>query len=375
MDESYPSEYGPKWSDQRAGRLLGALVCAVVGLLLALIVTVFIKAWPSFAHNGLAWFGSGGSVEEQLNQIYLSGLSGANYVYTFHGWQLIWSTLLITGGAVLIALFCALFISVFTVEFAPEAAVLLNVAPDHLDRHGTLDAYIAAKLRIFENQTAEDIAVLNGDDPVLQAAVIPGHGRREWFRSSQSDRVDWEHAGIRGVHNLENALAAACAAEAVGVPREARDRALREFRPPPHRLETVAERGGVAFVDDSKATNPEAAIKALTAFDHGVRLILGGSLKGSSYAELAEAVAEGPVASVDVYGEAGGEISTALGAAGVFHRRHDLLAAAVAAAAAGAEPGDTVLLSPACASFDQFRDYAHRGDAFRDLALEVPLDR
>jgi ABC-type phosphate transport system permease subunit len=98
----------------------GPLVCAVVGLLLALIVTVFVKAWPSFAHNGLSWFGSGGSVEEQLNQIYLSGLSGANYVYTFHGWQLIWSTLLITGGAVLLALFCSLFVSVFIVEFAPE---------------------------------------------------------------------------------------------------------------------------------------------------------------------------------------------------------------------------------------------------------------
>src|SRR3954454_21546433 len=120
MEEEYLEEYGPKWSDQRAERLLGALVCAVVGLLLAMIVTVFVHAWPSFAHNGLAWFGAGGSVEEQLNQIYLSGLSGANYVYTFHGWQLIWSTLLITGGAVLIALFCSLFVSVFIVEFAPE---------------------------------------------------------------------------------------------------------------------------------------------------------------------------------------------------------------------------------------------------------------
>jgi len=119
VEESYPSEYGPKWSDQRAERMLGALVCAVVGLLLALIVTVFIKAWPSFSHNGLAWFGAGGSVEEQLNQIYLSGLEGANYVYTFHAWTLIWSTLLITGGAVLLALFSALFVSVFIVEFAP----------------------------------------------------------------------------------------------------------------------------------------------------------------------------------------------------------------------------------------------------------------
>lgn len=119
MEEQYPSEYGPKWSDQRAERMLGELVCAVVGLLLALIVTVFVKAWPSFAHNGLAWFGAGGSVEEQLNQIYLSGLEGANYVYTFHAWTLIWSTLLITGGAVLLALFSALFVSVFIVEFAP----------------------------------------------------------------------------------------------------------------------------------------------------------------------------------------------------------------------------------------------------------------
>jgi phosphate transport system permease protein len=120
MEEGYLPEHGPKWSDQRAERMLGALVCAVVGLLLALIVTVFVRAWPSFSHNGLAWFGAGGSVEEQLNQIYLSGLGGAEFVYTFHGWQLIWSTILIVGGAVSIALFCSLFVSVFIVEFAPE---------------------------------------------------------------------------------------------------------------------------------------------------------------------------------------------------------------------------------------------------------------
>src|SRR5258707_6615099 len=120
MEEEYLPEYGPKWSDQRAGWMLGALVCAVVGLLLAMIVTVFVRAWPSFAHNGLAWFGAGGSVEEQLNQIYLSGLSGAEYVYTFHAWQLIWSTLLITGGAGTIAPFSALFVSPFILQFAPE---------------------------------------------------------------------------------------------------------------------------------------------------------------------------------------------------------------------------------------------------------------
>lgn len=121
MREEHLEEYGPRWSDQRAERLLGTLVCAVVALLLAMIVTVVVRAWPSFAHNGLAWFGAGGSVEDQLNQVYLSGLGdAANYVYTFHAWPLIWSTILITGGAVTIAVFCALFISVFIVEFAPE---------------------------------------------------------------------------------------------------------------------------------------------------------------------------------------------------------------------------------------------------------------
>ncbi len=116
MEESYPEEYGPRWSDQRVERMLGALVCAVVALLLAMIVIVFIKAWPSFAHNGLAWFGAGGNVDDQLNAIFLSGQAGAEYIYTFHAWPLIWSTLLITGGAVTIALFVAVFI----VEFAPE---------------------------------------------------------------------------------------------------------------------------------------------------------------------------------------------------------------------------------------------------------------
>lgn len=120
MEEQLPQEYGPKWSDQRVERMLGALVCGVVALLLALIVTVFVHAWPSFAHNGLAWFSAGGDVEEQLNNISLSAQTSGEYVYTFHAWPLIWSTILITGGAVLIALVSALFVAVFIVEFAPE---------------------------------------------------------------------------------------------------------------------------------------------------------------------------------------------------------------------------------------------------------------
>lgn len=120
MDEELTQEYGPRWSDQRVERMLGALVCGVVALLLALIVTVFVHAWPSFAHNGLAWFSSSGSVEDQLNAISLSAQTSGEYVYTFHAWPLIWSTLLITGGAVTIALVSALFVAVFIVEFAPE---------------------------------------------------------------------------------------------------------------------------------------------------------------------------------------------------------------------------------------------------------------
>ncbi|MGE5408662.1 MAG: PstC family ABC transporter permease [Syntrophothermus sp.] len=120
MQEEFAPEYGPKWSDQRVERMLVALVCLVVGLLLALIVTVFVRAWPSFSHNGLAWFGPGGSVDDQLEKIALSAQTGAGYVWTFHGWPLIWSTILIVGGAVLIALFSALFVAVFIVEFAPE---------------------------------------------------------------------------------------------------------------------------------------------------------------------------------------------------------------------------------------------------------------
>ncbi|HET6998298.1 MAG TPA: ABC transporter permease subunit [Solirubrobacterales bacterium] len=120
MNEEFSPEYAPKWSDKRVELMLGALVCAVVGLLLALIVTVLVRGWPSFAHNGLAWFGAGGSVDDQLNAIFLSGQSGAEYVYTFHAWPLLWSTLLIAGGAVAISLVSALFVAVFIVEFAPE---------------------------------------------------------------------------------------------------------------------------------------------------------------------------------------------------------------------------------------------------------------
>jgi UDP-N-acetylmuramoylalanine--D-glutamate ligase len=249
-----------------------------------------------------------------------------------------------------------------------RVAVVLNLSPDHLDRHGSMDAYVRCKLRILENQVAGDTAVLNGDDPMLRAAALPGGGERVWFTGADRGAIDWEHARLRGEHNLENALAAAAAARAAGVSAEAIDAALREFDPPPHRLETVASGGGVEWVNDSKATNPDATIKALTAFDAGLHLILGGSLKGASFDALAQAVAAGPVVCSYLIGASADALAAALGAAGAPHRRCETLERAVQAAAARAKPGDTVLLSPACASFDQFRDYEHRGERFRELA-------
>ena len=167
-----------------------------------------------------------------------------------------------------------------------RVAVVLNLTPDHLDRHGDMDSYVRSKLRILENQAAGDTAVLNGDDPLLRAAALPGAGERVWFTAADRGSIDWEHARLRGEHNLENALAAAAAARAAGVTAAAIDAALRAFDPPPHRLETVASAGGVEWVNDSKATNPDATIKALTAFAAGLHLILGGSLKGASFDAL-----------------------------------------------------------------------------------------
>jgi UDP-N-acetylmuramoylalanine--D-glutamate ligase len=249
-----------------------------------------------------------------------------------------------------------------------RVAVILNVTPDHLDRHGSLAEYTRCKLRILENQGEGDTSVLNGDDEVLRAAALPGAGARVWFTAAERGTIDWEHARLRGEHNLENALAAAAAARAAGVAGTAIEAALRAFAPPPHRLEPVAAAGGIEWVNDSKATNPDATIKALTAFERGVHLILGGSLKGGSFAALAAAVAAGPVECAYLIGAAADALAAALTAAGAPYRRCETLEAAVAAAGAAARPGDTVLLSPACASFDQFRDYEHRGARFAELA-------
>jgi UDP-N-acetylmuramoylalanine--D-glutamate ligase len=237
--------------------------------------------------------------------------------------------------------------------------VLLNLEPDHLDRHGGFAAYRDAKLRLFERQEATDAAVL----PV-GFGPVPGGARRVEF--SRDDALPAEPR-IPGAHNRENAAAATAAARAAGIGDEAIAEGLRRFPGVPHRLELVAERGGVRFVNDSKATNTAAARRALTAYEGPLHLILGGSAKGEAFSEFAASVAAANVVATYLIGETAAELAAALGAAGVPFRHSGTLAAAVGEAALAARPGEVVLLAPACASFDQFADYEERGEVFRSL--------
>ncbi len=245
-------------------------------------------------------------------------------------------------------------------EFRARAAVLLNLQPDHLDRHGSFDAYRDAKLRVFENQDESDTAVVP-----LGFGAVPGSGRRLEF--SAADELPAEPR-IPGAHNRENAAAATAVARALGLDDDAIGAALREFAGVPHRLEPVREVDGVTFVNDSKATNVAAALRGLAAYSEPLHLILGGSLKGESFAPLARAICErGGVRSIQLVGQAGEELAVALDAEGLTHERAGTLERAVAEAAAAAGPGEIVLLSPACASYDQFADFEERGDEFRRL--------
>jgi UDP-N-acetylmuramoylalanine--D-glutamate ligase len=244
----------------------------------------------------------------------------------------------------------------------PRIAVLLNLEPDHLDRHGTFEWYADTKLRIFELQTEDDTAVIpRGFGP------IPGGARRVEFRFD--DPLPAE-PHIPGPHNRENAAAATAAARAVGIGDDAIAEALRTFPGVPHRIEPVRELRGVRYVNDSKATNVAAARRAIASFP-GSRLhvILGGRGKNEPYAPLAEAFRPGDRAYL--VGEAAHEIAAALDDFGVTYVRAGDLAAALDAAQEAAEPSDVVLLSPACASFDQFRDFEARGEAFRHLVQEL----
>ncbi len=244
-------------------------------------------------------------------------------------------------------------------KLQPRIAVLLNLEPDHLDRHGTFERYRAAKLRIFENQTSEDVAVVpRGFGPV------PGAGRRVEF--SADDELPAEPL-IPGAHNRENAAAATAAARAAGLGDDAIAAVLKAFPGVPHRLELVAEIGGVRFVNDSKATNTAAARRALTAYDAPLHLLVGGSLKGERFDEFAADVARANVVTAYLIGEAAVPLATDLGYANVPFLVSTTLERAVAEAAGAAQAGQIVLLSPACASYDQFRDFEHRGEEFRRL--------
>jgi UDP-N-acetylmuramoylalanine--D-glutamate ligase len=237
---------------------------------------------------------------------------------------------------------------------ACDVAVLLNLEPDHLDRHGTFDAYRDAKLRIFERASAKvvprgfgiDGIEFSADDPLPAEPLIPGR------------------------HNRENAAAATAAARVAGVSDGAIAEALRTFPGVPHRLELVRELRGVRWVNDSKATNTAAARRGVAAYDAPLRLILGGSLKGEDFAPFVRDLPAN-VRSVYLIGAAADELAGALDAAGRSYVRAGDLPTAVTHAAADAEPGDVVLLSPACASFDQFADFEARGDTFRRLVEEL----
>jgi UDP-N-acetylmuramoylalanine--D-glutamate ligase len=234
-------------------------------------------------------------------------------------------------------------------ELACEIAVLLNLEPDHLDRHGSFDAYRDAKLRIFER---------------ARTKIVPRDLGLDGIEFSADDPLPAEPL-IRGRHNRENAAAATAAARAAGVDEERIAEALRTFPGVSHRLELVRELNGVRYVNDSKATNVAAALRAFAAYeDEPVHLILGGSRKGEDFAPLAAAI--GPnVKSIHLIGETAGELAAAIPQA---ERNEDL---AGALAAIRPEPGDVVLLSPACASYDQFRDFEDRGEEFRRLVQNL----
>jgi UDP-N-acetylmuramoylalanine--D-glutamate ligase len=273
--------------------------------------------------------------------------------------------------------------------FRPDIAVLLNVTPDHLDRHGSIMAYGAAKARMFANQTEQDAAVLNADDVVAPRYAPTGprvfwfsrmtrvasgcyvRGEEIVFRYDGVESVLLEHKdiGLRGNHNIENVLAAATAAKLAGVEPGAIAEGVRSFAGVEHRIEYVATISGVDYYNDSKATNVDATLKALDAFPGNVLVILGGKDKGSDYRILRQAL-RGHARMALLIGSAADKIEADL--AGVIPvERAETLPRAVDIASQRAQAGDTVLLAPACASFDQFENYEQRGRVFKQLVHEL----
>ena len=269
--------------------------------------------------------------------------------------------------------------------FRPKVAVVLNVTTDHLDRHRTFAAYVDAKARLFENQTPEDFAVLNADDPTC--VELAGRTRAQVFLFSRKGEIEagsfvrggqvvFRRGGseeevlpisevrLKGAHNLENVMAAVCASALMGCAAGKIRSAIRDFKAVEHRLEYVATVRGVEYYNDSKATNVDATIKALESFPSNIHLILGGKDKGSDYTVLNDLIRQ-RVKCVYTIGAAAEKIQSQIKSAKIVPS--GTMETAVKQASASAQPGDTVLLAPACASFDQFQNYEHRGRVFKDL--------
>ena len=274
--------------------------------------------------------------------------------------------------------------------FRPKVAVILNVTPDHLDRHRTFEAYVDAKARIFENQHASDFTVLNADDPTCVAMASRTRAQVFWFsRQKEVEQGAWVRDGnivfrdsksqqreimqvseipLKGAHNLENVLAAVSASVLMGCAPDKIRQAVRDFKAVEHRLEFVASIRGVDYYNDSKATNVDATIKALESFPANIHLILGGKDKGSDYSVLNELLRQ-RVKRVYTIGTAAAKIESQIKNVEVVHA--ETLENAIRKASAVAQPGDVVLLAPACASFDQFKNYEHRGKAFKEIVQEL----
>lgn len=276
------------------------------------------------------------------------------------------------------------------VDFRPKIAVILNITPDHLDRHGNLENYIAAKKRIFVNQTGEDFLILNAENSETQHAAADTNAQVFWTSMRRpvrqgtfvyQDSIVWRaneqaalepimplnEIALKGNHNVENVLAAVCAAKLAGISAEVIRNAVAAFRAVEHRLEFVARIHGVDFYNDSKATNVDATIKAISAFPGGIHLILGGKDKDSDYTLLKPLLQE-RVRAVYTIGTAAEKIEQQIGGATQIVSSKTL-DRAVEAAAAQARAGEVVLLAPACSSFDQFENYEHRGRCFKQIVL------
>ncbi len=324
-----------------------------------------------------------------------------------------------------------------SIDFRPDIAILLNLTEDHLDRHPDRESYFSAKMRIFENQHAKDVSIINLDDPNCRRHV-PGHASRVWFSRSAGDAkpgagenaeplvfirdgviranlhgleiassglrsrlpsfemaasgrngstsgevskatgshaiLERSEAAIRGEHNLDNCLAAAAACLCLRISPDEVASGIRSFPGVPHRLQEVGVVAGITYVNDSKATNADAAIKALTAYGRGIHLILGGRSKGCDFDELAEEASQARVNEVILIGEAANDIATSFDIIGVDVEMAEDLERAVGIARENAEPGDVILLSPACASFDQYDNYEQRGEHFVSIVKKIEAE-